>query len=217
MSTFLTEEQQIERIKTLWKQYGNLITNTVLAAIVVLAGWQFWQSRQLSLQEKASILYKEMMVSVFSHEESGVEAYGKRIVEDFPGTVYADFAQLHRARIDINNDRKKAALERLASVVADSTSNSIRQIARIRQARVIVAMKHYDKALKLLDTVDDTHFLALVAQTRGDIYSLQGLVTKAREQYQVALNHLPNADNFGALLKMKLHHLPTTQPSGAQA
>lgn len=224
MSTFLTEEQQIERVKDLWKRYGNIILNTGLFLVVLVAGWQFWQSRQLTLHDKASILYREMLVSVMSFEDSGIEAYGKSIMDKFPGTIYADFAELHLARLDIEKAKLDDGIKHLQHVYDTTHSIAIKQIVRIRHARVIAAKKQFDEALTVLDVVDDESFAALIAQTRGDIYLEQGKIQQAREQYQIAMKKSGDSEVFGSLLEMKINHIPQfdrhvvqTQATGANA
>lgn len=208
MSTYMTEEQQIERVKDLWKKYGNIITNLALVLVVCVAAWQFWQTRELGLHEKASILYQEMMVSVMADDASGIEAYGKRIVENFPKSIYAHFAEFQMARIAVDKSEYDNALQHLKHVRETTTAKPIKQIARVREARVLVGKKQYQQAIELLKTVDDEGFLSMVAQTRGDIYYEQGKKQQAREQYQLALNKLPESEMLSSLLKMKLNHIP---------
>src|SRR6185436_186089 len=56
----LEEQEQLEDLKHFWKQYGNLITWVLIAALGTFAafnGWQYWQRSQ-ALQ--ASVLYDEV-------------------------------------------------------------------------------------------------------------------------------------------------------------
>ena len=36
----LEEQEQLAEIKAWWKQYGNLLTNVLLAAVLAAAAWQ---------------------------------------------------------------------------------------------------------------------------------------------------------------------------------
>ncbi|HTP73969.1 MAG TPA: tetratricopeptide repeat protein, partial [Burkholderiaceae bacterium] len=45
----LQEQEQVDALKAFWQQYGNLITWTLVAALLVYAGitgWQWWQREQ---------------------------------------------------------------------------------------------------------------------------------------------------------------------------
>ena len=45
----LQEQEQVDALKAFWKQYGNLITWALVAALLVYAGitgWQWWQREQ---------------------------------------------------------------------------------------------------------------------------------------------------------------------------
>src|SRR5207237_1321815 len=52
--------EQLEDIKHFWKQYGNLITWTLVLALGAFAAWQGWNRWQLSQSEKASAMYDEL-------------------------------------------------------------------------------------------------------------------------------------------------------------
>jgi len=43
MALDLEEQEQLAELKAWWKQHGNLIVATVLAAALTFAGWQGWR------------------------------------------------------------------------------------------------------------------------------------------------------------------------------
>ena len=56
MATYdLEEEEQLAEIKAWWKQYGNLLTNVLLAAVIAVAAWQGWNWYQRSQAGQAAI------------------------------------------------------------------------------------------------------------------------------------------------------------------
>src|SRR5690606_29130361 len=56
----LQEQEQVDALKAFWQQYGNLITWTLVAALLVYAGingWQWWQRNQAT---QAGAMYEEL-------------------------------------------------------------------------------------------------------------------------------------------------------------
>jgi predicted negative regulator of RcsB-dependent stress response len=56
----LQEQEQLDALKAFWKQYGNLITWALIAALAVYAGlngWKWWQREQSA---KAGALYEQL-------------------------------------------------------------------------------------------------------------------------------------------------------------
>ncbi len=56
----LEEQEQLDQIKHFWKQYGNLITWVLIAALGAYAGWNGYQYWQRSQAAQASALYDEL-------------------------------------------------------------------------------------------------------------------------------------------------------------
>jgi len=95
-------------------------------------------------------------------------------------------------------------------VIDNSKINSIRQIARIRLARVFIAEKKPKDAVNELQTVEDKSFDGLTDEVRGDAYLAMNNTEMARQSYQHALAELPNADVIRPLLRMKYDNLAIT-------
>jgi predicted negative regulator of RcsB-dependent stress response len=99
------------------------------------------------------------------------------------------------------------AITQLTWVMDHSKDQSIREIARIRLARLMIAQKKPDSAIELLKNLDDKVFIGLVDEVRGDAYVAQNNVTSARNAYQLALSEIPNAEVSRPILQMKFDNL----------
>lgn len=187
MDVYLSEKEQIQKIKDWWKKYGT----TLLVCLAIFAGgtfgWRYWQQYKVKRAEQASNLYMQMLSADLAHQTNNVQLYAQHLMADYSSTPYASFAALTLARENVNANDLKSAKGNLYWVVDHSGNKSLRQIAKIREARVLLALNQSQQALDLLNKVDDKAYGALIAETRGDIFLSLGNKTKALQQYQAAL------------------------------
>jgi predicted negative regulator of RcsB-dependent stress response len=94
-------------------------------------------------------------------------------------------------------------------VLKHSKDPSIREIARLRIARLLIAENKAQTALELLKKIDDKNFIGLIDEIRGDAYLSINDPKAARAAYQQALNELPNAEVTRPILQMKYDNLAT--------
>lgn len=60
----LQEQEQVDAIKSFWKQYGNLITWTLVLALGAFAAWNGWNWYQRDQGVKAGAMFDELDRSV---------------------------------------------------------------------------------------------------------------------------------------------------------
>ena len=96
--------------------------------------------------------------------------------------------------------------EALRWVLAHAPVDGLRQLARLRLARVLLASGDSEGAITLLDGADGEAFADLYAEVRGDAALAKGDSTQARRAYTQALGN--NGSGAGSLLlQMKLENL----------
>lgn len=209
LTEYLTEQEQIELLKSWIKQYSRVILLGVLLAILCISGWRFWQQRELKITTRASSIYDEMLTARAQNDIAATAAQAEKLTERYRKTVYGDIASLMLARKAVNNKEYKKAVELLSHVMKNAHMQGVRQIARLRLARVYLTLETPDKSLDVLKKIDDKTFIGLVEEVRGDAYLLMKNTALARQSYQSALKLLPNADTTRPLLQMKFDNLAT--------
>ncbi len=207
MSVYLTEEEQIEVIKKWWKKYGNHVLTAIIIILLAFTGWRWWQARHYKILTQASAAYESMLSSVASNDPTGVTAEANTIISNYPATNYASLARLMLARQAVYANAYKKAEQQLQTVVAKGDDQAIKQIARVRLARLLLAEKQPQQALTILQTVNAPSFLPLIEEVRGDIYLAMGNKTQARTEYSQAMTKLSAAGMGRKLLEMKLNDL----------
>ena len=56
----LEEQEQLDQLKAFWKQYGNLISWVLIAALGAFAGWNLYQRWQIGQSNQAAAMYDEL-------------------------------------------------------------------------------------------------------------------------------------------------------------
>ena len=81
---------------------------------------------------------------------------------------------------------------------------ALKQIARLRAARILLAMQKNQDALDLLATVDDPTYQPLIDEVKGDIYQAMGQTEQAKQAYESAQAGLSGIVGEDQLLSLQL-------------
>lgn len=207
MDNFLTEQQQIEQFKQWWKKNGKLTLFLACFIIVVNVGWQIWHHHHEKVLSHASDHFEWLLDGVVSNNPLVVQTQTRYILKRYPHTPYALMAALMEGRQTVYENDLPGAEDKLLWVMNHANNKALKQVARLRAARVILAENKADKALALLNTVDDENYFSAIEALRGDIYQAMGQKEEAREAYKKALQSLSEQDSTQPLLQMKLDDL----------
>jgi predicted negative regulator of RcsB-dependent stress response len=203
LTDYLTEQEQIQQIKTWLKQYGPTIVLGILLALIMTTGWRYWQNYHNKMLMHASGIYDEMLALRAQNNASGASVQAQKLLTRYPKTPYADIASLLLARDAAVKKNYPDAIQKLTHIVDECKNPSLRQIARIRIARILLTEKKPDAALNLLKELDDNNYMGLVDEVRGDAYVIKKDFAAARKAYLIALQELPNAEVTRPMLEMK--------------
>ncbi len=213
MTEYLTEQEQIELFKNWIKQYSLVILAGVLIAAVAISGWRYWQQRQNKMLSHASTVYDEMLSMRTQNDTNATLVQANKLFSHYPQTIYGQMAALMLARNAILKKNYSEADKHLHWVLDHSHVGAIRQIARLRLARVLIAEQKPQDALNVLQTIEDKNFNGLTDEIKGDAYLSMNNVTMAHQFYGQALVELPHAESIRPLLQMKYDNLTITNQS----
>lgn len=207
MSDYLTEQEQVELLKGWIKQYSTIILSGVLVAFLIVSGWRYWQQREYKIYTHASALFDEMLTQRLQHASGDTQA--SKLLTHYAKTPYSQFAALLLAKDAIAAKNYALAEQHFNWVINHSSITAIRQISRLRLARLYTGEQKPERALDVLKTIDDKSFIGLVDEVKGDVYVVLKNIPLARQSYQLALTELPNAEVIRPLLQMKYDNLAT--------
>lgn len=217
----LEEQEQLDQLKHFWKQYGNLITWALILVLGAFAGWNLFQRWQTSQASQASAMYDEVERVVKAGDASRLDRVFADMKDKFPNTTYAQQAGLLAAKAYFEAGKKDEAKAALGWVADKSSDDGYRAIAKLRLASVLTEAKAYDDALAQLSGAYPAEYAALVADRKGDVYSLQGKRAEARSEYEKAYKTFDERAEYRRLVEVKLNALgvnpkPEVAASGAE-
>ncbi|MGB5446443.1 MAG: tetratricopeptide repeat protein [Psychromonas sp.] len=210
-----TEEQQVDAIKSWWKENGNTL---IIAAVVGLAGlwgWRFYNESVISAQEEASQAYSDTLVK---YEQLGGEAglaELKTFVENNQDNNYGVLAALLLAKEALAAKDFALAKAQFVQLQSQNKYAPLNALINLRLARVETELGEYEQALKTLALIDDASFAAKASQVKGVIYLKQGDLVKARSAFQDAIN--TSQGNIDPVLQLQFDDLAVATGAGIDA
>ena len=213
MDEYLSEKEQLERL-TGWLR-ANIPWILVGLAVggVIVGGWRWWQARGDTKDIEAAQSYVKILDAFDRNDRTGGLDQVAQLQQKYPGSAYADQANLAAARLLLENNQVDRAATYLTQVMEHSRDPQLQLVARLRLARVQVAQTHPDAALKTLGTANQGAFEGRFAEVRGDAYFAKGDTAAALREYRAARLALGPAQTANDLLDLKINDLAGAAPS----
>ena len=216
----LEEQEQLDQLKTFWKQYGNLVTWALIAVMAAYAGWNGWNWWQRDQSAKSGAMFDQLDQAAQAGNAEQASRVFSDMKERFPRTSYTQQGGLLAAKAQFAKGQVEAALASLAWVAANAPETEYQTVARMRATGLLLDQKKYDEALKQLDAATAVEFEALVADRRGDVLMAQGKKDEAKAAYTKAWQAMDAKVDYRRLIDAKLTALgasPTAASAPAQA
>lgn len=212
MATHLDDEEQLEQLKTWWKENWIALAGGLVIGFGAIGGWEGYKNWRDARNASASQMYEELKKNLDAAKAEDAESIVVRLKTDFASTPYASAAALRVAHAEVEQGKLDAAAANLAWVVAHADDDGLVQLARLRQARVLFAQDKHDEALALLKN-EPGSFASLYEELRGDIQLAKGDRGAARSAYERALASAETGATNKTLLQQKLDDLTEVNPS----
>lgn len=204
MAYDLEQQEQFEAIKSWWAQYGKLAIVTVVGGLLVVGGIRGWHYYRNSQAASAVALFSQLQGAERASDHKKVRDIAAQMIEHYGSTEYAAIAALAAAKSDFDTGDLAAAKARLQWAIENAKEDELRDVARLRLARVLIDEKKPDAALKLLEAKHGDSFTGLYADVKGDVLLTQGKRQEARAAYQVALDKSDAASPLRQIIQLKL-------------
>ncbi|HSC83285.1 MAG TPA: YfgM family protein [Pseudomonas sp.] len=206
----MTEEEQIAQIKDWWQRNGKPLLTGGALALVLVFGWQAWNSYQNRQAQGASVVYQQLLETSLS--PNGLPDAGKvaelagKLKSEFAGTHYAQYGSLFVAKVAVESGKLDDAAAELKPLLDKPVDVTVGELARQRLARVLAAQGKVEDGLKLLDGAVDKVWLASREELKGDLLVQLGRSDEAHAAYLKAKEALAEDAAVGGL-QMKLDDL----------
>jgi predicted negative regulator of RcsB-dependent stress response len=207
MAYDLQEQEQLDLIKSWWKQNGTIVSALVAAGVLAYAGWVGWTGYQNNKAIDASKLYDEFQVQLQAKDNEKIQVSAAALRERFSSTAYASMAALALAKNAFEAGDLKSAKSQLNFVLEGTAKPEIKVVAKLRLAMIALDEKAYEEGLKLLSGEFPSEFTGEVADRKADFYVAQNKLTEARTEYANALKLMGDSNPGRQLVQIKLDAL----------
>ena len=202
-----SEEEQLERLREWWKDNGRPVVIGLVVGLGGVFGWTSWQTHTERRAEQASIEYQKIADSVLREDHAGAAAQADTLIAEFPSSGYAPLAALLAARSELLAGRADDAIGRLEWTIGNAEHAAIRDVARVRLARLHLDAGRHAEAAGQLGAIEGSGFDAMVEEVRGDLAFARGDPDAARSAYTSALADEAMTPAGRRRLQMKLDDL----------
>ncbi len=207
MDDLQSEKEQVEEMRAWWTENGRYVIGGVVIAVGLLFGFNQYESSKLAAQVEASVLFESLTVHVEDGDLDDAESVADDLATNYANTAYAAQSNLAMAKLYMDKNRDQDAADVLNKLLAMRGNQSLRQIGRLRLARILLYQDKAQEVVDLLADQDDEAFAALFAEVRGDAFAALGQIAAAVDEYRFALADTSQIVNRG-IVQMKLLDLP---------
>ncbi len=206
MDEYLTEKEQWERITAGARAYAPWALIGIAIGALAIGGWRWWQARAERMGLEASAQYEQVLAAFDQGDRNRGLALIDQLQRDHAGSPYVDQANLAAARVLVEAQEPDRAAQRLASVADHSRDPELASIARLRLARVQIALGKADAALQTLAAPAGEGFAARYHEVRGDAFYAKHDLSSALAEYRAARSAAA-AGSDNKLLALKIDDL----------
>ncbi|HQN65352.1 MAG TPA: tetratricopeptide repeat protein [Methylophilus sp.] len=206
MAYDLEEQEQLDEFKAWWKKNGKLVTNAVIAALLVYVAWQGYQYWQNKKATEASDIYQALTL-LDAGKVAEMKAQANKLMDGYSSTPYAGRAAVLLAKAEFANKDSKPAKSDLQWAIDHAKEDAIKAIASLQLAGILLEEKDYEAAHKVLDAKIDAGFTGLRDEMKGNVYLAQGKQAEAKQAFESALSNLDAGGALYQFTKQKLESL----------
>ncbi|MEL7024813.1 MAG: tetratricopeptide repeat protein [Pseudomonadota bacterium] len=212
----LTEDQQLERLKSWWAENGKAIIAGIALGGAGLFGWNQWQASKDSAAMAASAQFDKAAEASAAADLTLLKQAVTALQDEHAGSPYVTQGQLQLAALHVQRGEMEEAESLLDAVFQASRGQPEQAIIGLRLARVQLYRENGDAALATLDAISGSRYASAVSELRGDILRKAGRDAEARAAYSDALSDPGSPPVIDAgMVEMKRASLATPESDEA--
>lgn len=200
----LTEDEDLVRARAWWKENGSSIIAGIAIGVVMVVGYNYWQTYQENRANEVAQLYEAYV------QAPNGEAALNALIDANSGSTYAQLARMTEARKAADEKQHDRAVTLLKDVLASGTDSGMKAVAALRLATVYLSQSKPDEAIQLLDSQAKSELplqQARSAEIKADAYLQKGDSAQARAFYQSSIDALTVAGQPATLVQLKLDNI----------
>jgi predicted negative regulator of RcsB-dependent stress response len=206
---YLTDDEQLEAVKRFTREYAPVLIIGAVLGAGGLFGWRYYQNYQNEQGLKAAAQFAQLSASLQGNDAEKTRQAANDLIQDYPSSPYADQAKLVLARVAVEANQDANAVGPLTEVMSSSKDTELRQIARLRLARVLIDQGKPDDAIKLLSEANPGSFAGRYHEVHADALYAKKDTAAAITEYKAALDAADAGGVDATMVEMKLADLGT--------
>jgi predicted negative regulator of RcsB-dependent stress response len=183
---YFSEKEQVEQVRAWLRANVPWIIAGLAVGGLAIAGWRWWQAHTDQLAFDAGAAYQQALQAFNVGDKTRGLALVDDLQRDHAGSPYTDQAHLAAARVLVETNELERGAQQLATVARESHDPELATIARLRLARVQIALGKPDEALATLGQPLTGAFASRYHEVRGDAYYAKGDKAAALDEYRAA-------------------------------
>ena len=214
----LSEKEQLDAVRAWWAENGSYVMGGIAVGIIVIFGWNRWQTGIADTEIAASTLFEEVMEAAALNLSDNAEGPAEALFTDYPTSPYAAQARLAMARLYMDSGRDQDAADVLLPLTEMPVSSELALVGRYRLARILLYQENAQDVVDLIEGLPETAFSARFSEALGDAYVMLGEYSQAEAAYLAAMNDDPLAPTVEVtLIQLKINDLPAPDQVAAAA
>ena len=213
---YLTDDEQLEALKRWTSENGAWLLAGIVIGAAALFGYRYYDNYRNERDLNAAAAFGAMAAALDKNDRSGGQRIAETITHDYASTPYADQAELTLARLYLDASQPANAIAALTRVMNDSKDAELKNVARVRLARVLIDQGKPDEAIGILGGAAPGAFTGLYHEVRGDALYAKKDIAGAVSEYRLALGANESGGADASMLALKITDLGAApEPVGA--
>ncbi len=187
MDDLLSEGEQWEALKAWFRRNGVALLAGLVAGGVILGGWRWWGGHQERMAFEAGAKYEQVIAALAKPDLATATRLIDELKDEHGSSGYVAAAQLAAAHTLVASNSLDQAAAHLKAAAETSKDRELALLARLRLARVQIALSKPDEAIATLAAATDAGaFTPRYAEARGDALLAKGDRAGALREYLAA-------------------------------
>ncbi|HUW98634.1 MAG TPA: tetratricopeptide repeat protein [Acidiferrobacter sp.] len=192
-------DDEMAALKAFFQKYGRMTMYAILAVVIGVGAGLYYHSYQARRALLAADLYNEMVNAASQQRLDLATMAGHRLEQGFSGSPYAGQAALLLAQLDYEQQKIPAAIADLTFAAHRGRQWVVRTVARLRLARLWLALGHPHKAWPYANIAKPYGFKAMALGLQAEILAREGQDAAADRTFTQALALAPKQSTLTTL------------------
>jgi hypothetical protein len=193
----IDEDLRQDKLKALWKKYGIIIITIIVAPIIILSAFKFYQNWETNKADKSGSLLLEAIeyinINDFDNASLKIED-----LKNISSKEYAQYATVIEAAIAVESNDIDQAIKLYETYIKNSNDSLLKGFALIRVAYLKVDWVSPEEIKKLLSPIleEDNSLYGIGLELIGYSYYKNNDYDESFKQFELILNNRYNSPSL---------------------